>query len=141
MPPRIAESLATRVKRASPCPSRNPSSNNCRSTARATSATAISTSTPSTTRSRERNCSCEKLRFCSLRIIATCGRCSLGHRRGLHDADFVGARNHHAQADARGLLDAPVRGPRALFQLQLAPLDLERVALAVQTLQFDEEIA
>ena len=34
------------------------------------------------------------------------------------------------QADARGLLDAAVRRPRALLELQLAPLDIERVALA-----------
>src|SRR5690348_10583865 len=141
MPPRIAESFATRVKRASPCPSRNPSSRSCRSTARATNPTAISTTAPTTRRRRERNCSCEKLRLCSLRIIATCGLRSLSHRRRLDDADFIGTRNHHAQADARGLLDAPVRGPGALLQLQLAPLDFERIAVAVQALQLNEESA
>src|SRR5687768_9306165 len=141
MPPRIAESFATRVKRASPCPSRNPSSSSCRSTARATSATAISTSAPSTRRRRARNWSCEKLR-CSLRIIAICDLRSWVHRRdGFHDAHFVGARNHHAQSDARGLLDATVRSPGALFELQLTPLDLERIALAVEALQLNEAAA
>src|SRR6185436_11076962 len=145
MSPRIAESLATRVKRASPWPSRKPSSSNCRSTARATSATAINTSAPSTSRRRARNCSCEKLRLFSLRIIAICDRCSWpcswSSRRGFHDPHFVGARNHHAQIDARGLLDAPVRSPGALLELQLAPFDFERVALAVQALQLNEEAA
>src|SRR5918994_3311826 len=142
MPPRIADSFATRVKRASPCPSRNPSSSNCRSTARATSAIAISTSAPSTTRRRERNCSCEKLRLCSLRIIAICDLRSWVHRcYGFHDAHFVGTRNHHAQSDARGLLDATVRSPGALFELQLTPLDLERITLAVEALQLNEAAA
>src|SRR5918997_68494 len=129
MPPRMAESFATRVKRASPCPSRNPSSSSCRSTARATSATAISTSAPRTRRRRARNWSCEKLRLCSLRVIAICDLRSWGHLRdGFHDAHFVGTRYHHAQSDARGLLDATVRRPGALFELQLTPLDLERIA-------------
>src|SRR3954468_21218652 len=145
MPPRIAESFATRVKRASPCPSRKPSSSNCRSTARASSATAINTSMPSTHRRRVRNCSCEKLRLLSLRIIAICDRCSwacsLSGRRGFHDPHFVGPRNHHAQIDARGLLDPPVGRPGALLELQLAPFDFERVALAVQALQLNEEAA
>ena len=65
----------------------------------------------------------------------------MGHRRGLHDPHFVGARDHHAQVDARGLLDASVCGPGALLELQLAPLDFERVAIAVQTLQLNEEAA
>ena len=45
------------------------------------------------------------------------------------------------QPGARHALDERVRGPGALLELQLAPLDLELVAPAVQPLELDEELA
>src|SRR5690606_40500365 len=49
--------------------------------------------------------------------------------------------NHHVQAAACCLLDAPVSRPGALLELELSPLDVEGVTLCVQRLQLDEEPA
>ena len=76
MPPRIAESFATRVKRASPCPSRNPSSSSCRSTARATSATRDQHERAQHQAQPRAELLLRETALCSLRIIATCDQCS-----------------------------------------------------------------
>ena len=45
------------------------------------------------------------------------------------DLDLLGRRHRHVQLGAGDALDKRMRGPRALLELQLSPLDLEVVAL------------
>src|SRR5690606_12963704 len=57
------------------------------------------------------------------------------------DAHFIRTRNHHPQTDSGRLLDTPMRRPRALLELQLPPLDLERIALRGERLHLNEQSA
>src|SRR5690349_13188332 len=59
----------------------------------------------------------------------------------LHHLHVSCARDRHPQVAARHLLDAPGRRPCALLQLELAPFDVEAVALGRESLQLDEERA
>src|SRR5262249_31687027 len=58
-----------------------------------------------------------------------------------HQLDVFRRRRRHLQPGARHPLDERMRGPGALLELQLAPLDLEIVALVVEPLQLHEELA
>ena len=59
----------------------------------------------------------------------------------LHDAKFGRLRRHHAEVIVRDALDAAMRSPRALLELQLAPLDVEVVARRRELLQLAETVA
>src|SRR5882757_6133294 len=50
-------------------------------------------------------------------------------------------RQTHLQLGARHPLDEGVRGPVALFELQAAPLHLERIALGIELFQMHEHVA
>src|SRR5262245_17265383 len=57
------------------------------------------------------------------------------------ELDFSRWRRLHVQLGAGDSLDERVRRPRALLELQLTPLDLQRVALAVHALERHEQLA
>src|SRR6185437_15696917 len=57
------------------------------------------------------------------------------------DLDLLGRRHRHVELRARDALHKCMRGPCALLELQLPPLDLEVVALAVQPFQLNEQLA
>src|SRR5690606_25851028 len=50
----------------------------------------------------------------------------------------IASRDHHVQFPARHLLDAPMRGPRALLELQLARFHFESIAPRFKLLQLYE---
>ena len=60
---------------------------------------------------------------------------------GAIDLDLLRRRRRHVQLGAGDALDERVRRPGALLELQLAPLDFEVVALPVEPLELDEQLA
>ena len=50
-------------------------------------------------------------------------------------------RQHHAEFAVCGLLDACMLGPGALFDLQLAPFDVQFIALVRELLELDKQLA
>src|SRR5690606_35118767 len=62
-------------------------------------------------------------------------------RRPRDDDDLLGLGRAEQEPLARERLDARVRRPRALLDLQAAPVDLQPIVLAVQLLELDEEAA
>src|SRR5262249_14673903 len=57
------------------------------------------------------------------------------------DLDLFGRRHCHVELCVRHAFDECVRGPGALLQLQLAPLDLEVVTARVQPFELDKHLA
>src|SRR5690606_22715994 len=60
-------------------------------------------------------------------------------RRPRDDDDLLRLRRVEQEALARERLDARVRRPSALLDLQPAPIDLKAVVLSIQLLELDEE--
>src|SRR5215831_1505716 len=59
---------------------------------------------------------------------------------GLDDDELVVDRVGEVQALARERFDPRMRRPRALLDLEAAPIDLQLILLAVERLELDEEL-
>ena len=57
-----------------------------------------------------------------------------------HDHDVFGRGHAHVELFAGDALDERMGGPGTLLELQLAPLNVEVVALGAQLLELDEEL-
>ena len=56
------------------------------------------------------------------------------------DLDFFGGRHRHVKLRGGDTLDKRLRGPGALLELQLTPLDFEVVPAGIQLLELNEHL-
>src|SRR5579862_9319308 len=56
------------------------------------------------------------------------------------DLDFLRRRHLHVELGGGDTLDKRLRGPGALLELQLAPLDFQVIPASVQLLELDEHL-
>ncbi len=56
------------------------------------------------------------------------------------DLDFFGGRHRHVKLRGGDTLDKRLRGPGALLELQLTPLDFEVIPAGIQSLELNEHL-